>query len=394
MKPLFLLFFICWKGCLFAQTPYTTDSCTLILQERIAHLLDDELFQRSQVGLAVYDLTTQSVVYTHNALQLMRPASTQKLFTAITALDTLREKHAFTTAMYADGEVKNDTLWGNLVVRGGFDVMFSEREMQVLAHALHNECIRHIEGTIVLDLTMKEDKKWGKGWCWDDKEATLVPLTYDGQDKFYEQFKAMLHAQGIAFRDSVRFQKTPQQLYPIALCGHELQDLLLPTLKHSSNIHAESIFYQLATLRSTENATAQQAADAYHNLITKIGHRPDDYTVADGSGLSLYNYLSPQLLVDLLRYAHQHPNIYKSLMGSLPIMGIDGTLKKRCVDTEAQGKVQAKTGTLTAVSSLAGYLTTAHGHLYCFAIINQGLRKVREGRDFQDKICIALTEKI
>jgi D-alanyl-D-alanine carboxypeptidase/D-alanyl-D-alanine-endopeptidase (penicillin-binding protein 4) len=79
-------------------------------------------------------------------------------------------------------------------------------------------------------------------------------------------------------------------------------------------------------------------------------------------------------------------------MESLPIAGVDGTLKDRMRGTKAQGNVRAKTGTLTGISSLAGYCTTAQGHQLCFAIINQGVMRAATGKAFQDRVCKLLTE--
>ena len=56
----------------------------------------------------------------------------------------------------------------------------------------------------------------------------------------------------------------------------------------------------------------------------------------------------------------------------------------------ARGNVHAKTGTVTGVSSLAGYCTAANGHVLCFSIINMGIRHTSSGRRFQDKVCEAL----
>jgi D-alanyl-D-alanine carboxypeptidase/D-alanyl-D-alanine-endopeptidase (penicillin-binding protein 4) len=79
-------------------------------------------------------------------------------------------------------------------------------------------------------------------------------------------------------------------------------------------------------------------------------------------------------------------------MESLPICGVDGTLKKRMRSTSAQGNVRAKTGSVTGVSTLAGYCTTNHGHTLCFVIFNQGLIRAAHGRAYQDKVLEALTK--
>ena len=113
---------------------------------------------------------------------------------------------------------------------------------------------------------------------------------------------------------------------------------------------------------------------------------------ADGSGLSLYNYISAELLVRLLRYAHNKEDIIGHLLPALPIAGVDGTLKKRMTEGNAYGNVTAKTGTVTGISSLAGYLTSADGRQLCFAIINQGVMRSQDGRAFQDRVCTVLCE--
>ena len=111
-----------------------------------------------------------------------------------------------------------------------------------------------------------------------------------------------------------------------------------------------------------------------------------------GSGLSLYNYVSAELEVQLLRYAYTQPNIYNTLLPTLPIAGVDGTLKKRMRNTPAEGNVRAKTGTLFGVSSLAGYLTASNGHRLCFAIIVNGGMSQGPMRNLQNKICVALSQ--
>ena len=116
------------------------------------------------------------------------------------------------------------------------------------------------------------------------------------------------------------------------------------------------------------------------------------YRIADGSGLSLYNYATPELFATLLRYAYASPQILPALYESLPICGEDGTLKKRMRLSTAAGNVRAKTGSVTGISTLAGYCTTAHGHTLCFVIFNQGLIRASHGRAYQDKVLEALTK--
>ena len=162
--------------------------------------------------------------------------------------------------------------------------------------------------------------------------------------------------------------------------------------KFFNNLYAEATYYQVAASTGRRLAKAADAQEVERALFQKIGLEADRYRLADGSGLSLYNYLTAEAQVMLLRYVWQQPDLYRHLLPALPIAGEDGTLKKRMIDTAAQGNVRAKTGTVTGVSALSGYLTAPGGHRLAFSIINQGLRRAAEGRAFQDKVCEALCQ--
>ena len=164
-------------------------------------------------------------------------------------------------------------------------------------------------------------------------------------------------------------------------------------MKQSDNLDAESMFYQIAAQTGVPGAGRRQASECIRLFINdQLALPADNYLIADGSGLSLYNYVTPELLVGMLRYAYAHPGIYRSLLSSLPVAGRDGTLKNRLHNTAAQGNIAAKTGTVTGICSLAGYATAANGHRLCFAIINQGQAKASQARLFQDKVCRLMTE--
>jgi D-alanyl-D-alanine carboxypeptidase/D-alanyl-D-alanine-endopeptidase (penicillin-binding protein 4) len=122
-------------------------------------------------------------------------------------------------------------------------------------------------------------------------------------------------------------------------------------------------------------------------MIQKVALRPGDYRIADGSGLSLYNYVSAELETRLLRSIWKRPKLFERLYDSLPIAAVDGTLKKRMLNGYAAGNVHAKTGSVSGISSLAGYCTAANGHELCFSIINQGIMHMADGRDLQDQLC-------
>jgi D-alanyl-D-alanine carboxypeptidase/D-alanyl-D-alanine-endopeptidase (penicillin-binding protein 4) len=117
-----------------------------------------------------------------------------------------------------------------------------------------------------------------------------------------------------------------------------------------------------------------------------------DYNIVDGSGVSLYDYISPDLLIRFLKYAYNNKILREVIYPSLPVAGVDGTLKNRMKNGNVYSNVHAKTGTVTGVSSLAGYLQTVQGHMLAFVIINQNNLNERRAHQFQDRICRMLTE--
>lgn len=264
-------------------------------------LLTDSLFESTQVALAVWDLTDDSLLYATGYRQRMRPASCQKIITAVTALKAL-----------------------------GADFQYRPYV-----------------------------KEAGWGWCWDDKIS---------QPK----------SPGAPLLSETELQR--------------VDEVMLPMLKESDNLLAESMFQQLADRSGKRGAGRREAAAEVERLMRELSLEPKDYLIADGSGLSLYDYVTVELLVKVLRYAWQQETVREPFLQALPIAGVDGTLEKRMKETSAEDNVRAKTGTVEGIVSLAGYCISSEGHELCFAIINQGIVRARSGRDFQDRVCIALTQ--
>lgn len=357
---------------------------------RIDRLLGNELFNRSQVGLMVYDLTADSAIYCHNERQLLRPASTMKVVTAIAAIDRLGGSFQFKTTLSYTGAIEDGVLNGDVYLVGGFDPRFNSDDMGSFVDGIRRMGIDTIRGRIVADKSMKDADMLGEGWCWDDDNPVLSPLLISRRDVFVKRFVDRLRDEGVVVEADTVAGRQPGGAYEVGTRTHTIDQVLMPMMKESDNLYAEALFYQLGASTGAHPATARDARTVVRRLVEKVGLRPSDYRIADGSGLSLYNYVTAELEVMLLRYAYQNTNIYMHLLPSLPVAGEDGTLRRRMRGTFTSGNVKAKTGSVTAISSLAGYCTAANGHVLCFAIINQGIRRGSEGRAFQDKVCEAL----
>lgn len=359
----------------------------LSVQGRLARLLDSEMFERSQVGLMVYDLTADSALFCHNERQTMRPASTMKVLTAIAAIDRLGGSYQLRTQLRYSGHVEDGTLRGDVYLVGGFDPRFNADDMAAFVEGIRRMGVDTLRGRIVADKTMKDADRLGEGWCWDDDNPVLSPLLVSRRDAFAARFVQRLRAEGVVVEADTVEGRAPGDAYDVCTRTHTLDQVLMPMMKESDNLCAEALFYQIGASTGARPATARHARSVVRRLIDKVGLRPADYRIADGSGLSLYNYVSAELEVAMLRYAYSNTNIYMHLLPSLPVAAEDGTLRGRMRGTFAAGNVRAKTGSVAAVSSLAGYCTAANGHVLCFAIINQGLRRGSEGRAFQDRVC-------
>lgn len=348
--------------------------------------------QRSQLGLMVYDLTADSVLYIHNHRQTMRPASTMKLVTAITAIDRLGGSYQLRTSLHYKGRIANRTLTGQLYCVGGMDPRFDGDDLRAFVESVRQLNIDTIRGQLIADRTFKEPELLGEGWCWDDDNPVLTPLLLNRKDNLSERLCEQLRESGIVVEATLTEGTLPTGTTRISTRTHSIEQVLTRMLKESDNLYAEAMFYQIAAASGQRPAKASHARSIVNKLIQKIGLTPSAYKVADGSGLSLYNYVSAELLTRLLRYAWRNKNISDCLLPALPIAGVDGTLKNRMRTTAARDNVHAKTGTLTGISSLAGYCTAANGHELCFAIINQGVLRNGDGRTFQDHVCAALTK--
>ena len=91
-----------------------------------------------------------------------------------------------------------------------------------------------------------------------------------------------------------------------------------------------------------------------HDFLNSIGVADDHFINVDGSGLSRKNFIAPVAMATLLRYMYFHP-YFKYFLASLPIAGVDGTIKNRMQGSSAQGRVHAKTGYVQHMRALSGY---------------------------------------
>lgn len=366
-----------------------------ILPQKLHAICNGTLSETAQLGVVVRDAETGEILFSHHPHHRLRPASCQKLVTAIAALSDLGADRAVNTDLCITGEVGADgVLHGDVYVVGRMDPLLSQGDVYRLAQTLRNSGITTIAGGLYADITYCDSAPLGWGWCWDDPWGPLRALTVDGNDRFESEFVADLDQAGIVMAvPDLMYRTLPAEARLVGRVQHTVSQILPRMMKNSHNIYAESLFYQLAALSGKPGAGRRAASARINRLISEQTTVPgSDYVIADGSGLSLYNYTTPDLLTQLLQYAWHTPRIRAALLPVLPVAGQDGTLEKRMCGTAAEGRILAKTGTVTGVSTLSGYALRSDGRTLTFAIMTQGVRSAKEGKAFQDAICQVLCQ--
>lgn len=175
---------------------------------------------------------------------------------------------------------------------------------------------------------------------------------------FLDRFQQILREQHIQVdRKSTAIDPLPDAAQHIAMVASPpLSELLVETNQQSNNLYAEVLLRALAADQLPKQTSRLAAGlEALRTTLTRIGIDPTSYVLADGSGLSRQNLVSPSALVMTLQAMAQTPNaaIYKA---SLSTAGISGTLRNRFKNTPVQGKFYGKTGSLSGVTALSGYL--------------------------------------
>jgi D-alanyl-D-alanine carboxypeptidase/D-alanyl-D-alanine-endopeptidase (penicillin-binding protein 4) len=145
-----------------------------------------------------------------------------------------------------------------------------------------------------------------------------------------------------------------------------LSEIVQPVLKDSVNVYAEAVFRLNAPagVLPTNDAAILGA----QQRLTAWGLDPGGQQLVDGSGLSRRSVLSAGLVMGILRRMHGAGE-RSPFYAALPIAGVDGSLASRMRGTPAQGNVRAKTGTMSNIRSLAGYVTAANGERLAFVIL-------------------------
>jgi len=414
-----------------------------------------------------------------------------KLLTAAAALKYLGPGYRFRTVFLVDGDIVNDTLVGNLVVRGCGDptvvsgdwadararnvgpLYEPEHLLDEVAEALVKLGIRRVSGDIVVDDYYLDHQWVHQSWEPADlsyyyaaqvgaltvnrntvlievyasptgsvrvrvipdvgyvgatfvgrvvgsssevrqsptasrtlgtnevvvtgdlvanKTYYLTVTVHDPGMYFGAVLKGTLRRYGVEVLGGVRRANTTgldgaRVVYTLE--SRPLAEVVKAMLKYSVNLYSDLILKVLGR-EVAGDGSWEGGARVLLRLAEELGVDRSEVEVADGSGLSRWNRLSANAIVKLLLALYSNREFYEAL----PIAGVDGTLRSRMQNTLAQGNLRAKTGTLTGVSALSGYVTTRDGVVLVFSMIFNGFSAPSSvvKRSVEDRVGVLLAE--
>ena len=370
-------------------------------------------------GAWVYDLRAGpgggDVLYSDSGKRSRLLASNSKLFTTAAFLNRFGPGGTLATRVWERGRRagrRDRVLRGGLVLLGDGDPALASPKfarnhnmpvtrLKPLAKSVRRAGIRSVRGNIMVDPTVFDGRRSvpqhgisGGPWL-----GTLSGLSFnagmdggrnaDSPERIAgRQFMHALRRAGVKVRGHLRVGNAPRG----AVSGEPLgtarspgaAKLIRQTNTPSDNFFAEMLLKRLAARKGKQGTTARGAAKA-EGFARRAG---GGATLVNGSGLSRKNASAPARVGKLLVHMSRDDDLDRAFRKSLAVAGRTGTLKHRMRGTAAEGRCQAKTGTINGVSALSGYCDSRSG-LLAFSILMNGVN-VDTARRAQDAMAAAI----
>ncbi|MEV0283810.1 MULTISPECIES: D-alanyl-D-alanine carboxypeptidase/D-alanyl-D-alanine-endopeptidase [unclassified Kribbella] len=371
------------------------------VQKALAAILADPALGKHR-GIYVYDASRGKPVFSVGSATPYVPASTLKLLTTVSALDTLGAGHRFATKVVSAAK-------GSIVLVGGGDPLLTIKRQtdptdyptRASLQTLAASTAKELKAQGITSVTLGYDAslftgppvnaKWQPNYITEGIAAPTSALWVNegrlspGMAKRAASpsqaaataFAAQLKAAGIMVTGAVRRAVAPTTATSLAqVASPTVGEIVEYVNLHSDNDGAEVLLRHvgLATKNGGSYAGGVLGVKA---TLTKLGLNVSKATIEDGSGLSRTNHVPLDVLAGAVRVAasEDHPEL-RHLLTGLPVAGFTGSLEDRfgVVGTgTGTGLVRAKTGTLTGVHSLAGMVRDRTGTLLVFAVASDSV---------------------
>lgn len=363
----------------------------------------------------------RATVYRHQTDRPLIPASTQKMFVGLAALERLGASHRFRTRLTGPAPI-DGVITGDLSLIGGGDPLLSTATyafvrrtanqpltfLDGLADAVVAAGVRHITGRIVADEsrydTVRSVPSWPDRYLAQDQAGPLGALTVnhgfqlelpaDGSDKppvrrrvgdpavhAADELLALLKVRGVIVDGGTAVgSSAPDAPELAAIDSAPLGEVVRQMLEESDNTTAELLTKEIGVAAGIGGSTSAGTTAVVESLAT-LGIPTAGVTMTDGSGLDRSNRASCDALMGAMALSGGPEG---ALGGRLAVAGRTGTLRDRFRGTPAEGTLHAKTGSLNGVTGLVGFVTMADGRVASFAYVANGAQAddPRRGQDF------------
>jgi len=341
------------------------------LDEELAVVFRHPSLRHAVVGAEVLEWPSGKMLYSVNAERALVPASNVKLVITATALELLGADYRYSTTLWAWPPPEGDTVPGDVIIEGEGDPTATANIYQQMANELRRIGVRRIKGSVLA------------AGCVLASESDVLASA--------RAFHTALGKAGISAAGHAQAGRVPALAFPVIKHRSEpLRSIIRQINKTSNNQLADALLASLAC-RFAEPA---QGNAFLLEIWEDLGLPCDGVHIADGSGLSHKNRLTPRFFVSLLARVIEEPDNFAALCQSLPLAGRDGTLRDRMRGTAAEGRVYAKTGTLTGVSALSGYVCGSDGPHFVFSVLMNNYTCATEtARRLLDRAAVALAKQ-
>jgi len=432
----------------------------------VTRLLERYRIPASSLGVFVQDVADGRPLLAFNTETAFNPASTIKLLTTFVALDVLGPAYTWKTEAYADGNLRENRLQGNLVLKGYGDPYLVTENFWKFARGLRDLGLEHITGDLVGDdsyfdlgpadpgefdgrpyraynappdalllnfqairfnffpdvpenrvrivpnpapanLHIDNRLKLTRGRCegqmyrirmnvLDEGDAAgtvrfsgaypaacgtyaLSRVVTHGPSFALGVFKSLWTEMGGTIDGRLRTGKVPAGARPLfGVDSPPLADVIRSINKYSNNVMTRQILLTLGAARYGAPGTTEKGQKAVEDWLRRHHLDFPGLVLDNGAGLSRETRISARSLGRLLLAAHSHPYM-PEFVSSLPIPGVDGTLRDHLRGTPLVGHAHLKTGSLDDVKAIAGYLRTRSGRTLVVVAL-QNYRGIQWGR--------------
>ena len=346
-------------------------------EEALAKLLKSPSIDPSTVAIVIADLEDGSLLAAHNPDKALIPASIMKSATTAALIQKNSSNMPIITEVYTDGPVKDGVLEGNIVVIASGDPSLNGNDeraksadfVEEIVAALKEKGISTVSGTIIIDESVFEGPAIPESWQSADlqysygtgshgfnfeKNSSGKASVKDPAGVFKKKLKASLGRNQIMMKEEEKESGKNEIL--VEHKSAPLNDIMRSCMVRSDNLYAECFMRMFGLENGLDGSTAA-AAEAAMESWEKAGLPMENVMIVDGSGLSRKNRLTGRFMTMMLTKMKGNKDYYDLFAR----VGREGTVSSFLKDTNLDGKLALKTGSMSGVQCYAGYKLNEKG---------------------------------